>query len=74
LTECLELSVVTLDCERCAAEVRDILCGMNGVDVVTVDVAQSAVKVVFDAAQATVAMMISALGEAGYPALPHMDA
>ncbi|MBM2809981.1 MAG: Heavy-metal-associated domain [Chloroflexi bacterium] len=68
MSERLSLSVATLDCDRCVAEVEQALRTAIGIESVAVDLTVSTVSVVFDRTQTNADTIAALLDEAGYPA------
>ena len=73
VAEFLTLTVLSLDCERCAAEVEDTLSMASGVESVGVDLPRSVVRVRFNAAQISGAKIVALLDEAGYPSCQYQN-
>ena len=66
----IELTAPDISCEKCKANIEGDLAGDPGIRQVTVDVATSRVRIIYDPEHTSPDRLRARLSEIGYPAAP----
>lgn len=63
-----------IECDGCAASIRNVLARLAGIETVTVDVEAKTVTVTHDPQTVTTETVLTALDKAGFPSTPQPPA